>query len=450
MHEEHAALLHALDPATLGGRVRAARVARGLTQTQLGGDGVSTGYVSRIESGERRPTLAVLTTLASRLDTTVDHLLRGISGSAYDELRLALDYAELALENGEAVDAESQARSALERARAAGQDALVLRAESLVARGLENQGRLNEAIEIWEHAIERATGPDLIAAGIALSRCYRESGDLALAIEVGERIEATITASGLDGTDDAVRLAMTIAAALYERGDLNQAARRCNRAIETAERLDSPAARSAAYWEASIVQARRGDVAAASQLAGRALALLAEGNDRRNLARLRIQVTRLMLRTDEPDPNLILRQAETARAELTTTSASAADVTMNDLTLAQAHLQAGDAGLAAEIAERALATCPPDAILAQVEGWVTLGRAHSAQGDTDTALLSYHRGVEVLEAIGASRAAAQLWFDLAGLLEDADDHTTARFAYRQAAEATGLQRQLRTTGVPVG
>jgi ribosome-binding protein aMBF1 (putative translation factor) len=48
-------LLKEIDPAELGQRIRAARVAKGWTQTQLAGDDISVGYVSRIESGQRRP-----------------------------------------------------------------------------------------------------------------------------------------------------------------------------------------------------------------------------------------------------------------------------------------------------------------------------------------------------------------------------------------------------------
>ena len=42
-------------PPSSGSGIRAARVAKGWTQTQLAGDDISVGYVSRIESGQRRP-----------------------------------------------------------------------------------------------------------------------------------------------------------------------------------------------------------------------------------------------------------------------------------------------------------------------------------------------------------------------------------------------------------
>ena len=77
-------------------------------------------------------------------------------------------------------------------------------------------------------------------AGIALSRVYRESGDLGRAIDTGERILADLAGSGLDSCDEAVQLAVTIAAAYFERGDSGHAVRICRAAIAKAEALGSP------------------------------------------------------------------------------------------------------------------------------------------------------------------------------------------------------------------
>ena len=67
MDVRDADLLKELDPAELGQRIRAARVAKGWTQTQLAGDDISVGYVSRIESGQRRPNSQTLDDLVSSL-----------------------------------------------------------------------------------------------------------------------------------------------------------------------------------------------------------------------------------------------------------------------------------------------------------------------------------------------------------------------------------------------
>src|ERR1700760_3568771 len=146
MDSREAALLKDIDPAELGNRIRAARVAKGLTQGQLAGGGISVGYVSRIESGQRRPIASVLDDLSARLMIPVDHLLRGVSAREYDEIKLALDYAELSLESGEHVEAEAQARQALDRASVASQSEMQARGHFLIARSLEGQGLLDDAI----------------------------------------------------------------------------------------------------------------------------------------------------------------------------------------------------------------------------------------------------------------------------------------------------------------
>lgn len=60
-------------PAELGRRIRTLRIGLGLTQQQVLGS--SPGYLSRIETGQRRPAPAVLEQIAAMLKTTVDELL---------------------------------------------------------------------------------------------------------------------------------------------------------------------------------------------------------------------------------------------------------------------------------------------------------------------------------------------------------------------------------------
>ena len=105
MSDDLATLLSAVDPAVLGRRIKLARVAHELTQGQLAGDLASVAYVSRIESGKRRPDLALLESLARRLGTTAVSLLTGAPDPTEDRIRVALDHADLALRGGELADA---------------------------------------------------------------------------------------------------------------------------------------------------------------------------------------------------------------------------------------------------------------------------------------------------------------------------------------------------------
>jgi transcriptional regulator with XRE-family HTH domain len=440
MDTSDSVLLQEIDPRLLGSRLRAARLSRGWTQTDLAGDLVSVGYVSRLESGQRRPNAEVLEGLASRLDIAIDELLRGPTARQQDKVKLALDYAELSLEAGDVVEAESRARESRDRALAMPHQGLANRATFLIARALEKQGSIDDAILELESLLSLEMASLLsIQAAIALSRCYRESGDLNQAIDCGERLLEQLTGTPLESTDESVQLAVTIAAAYHGRGDTGQAIRLCRRAIDKADLLESPKARASAYWNASMMEAERGSVRDAIPLAERALALLSDGQDGRNLGRLRLAVADLQLQLDPPQVGEAVANLDRAELELQRSSASAIDLARNQLFRARAILLSGDHDLArtacaAMVAE--LVELAPE--LAAVARTIE-GQAAAAMGDLEEAKSLYRHAVMLLTGIGSDRNAAQLWFELAGLLEEIGDLGTARTAYRSAAASVGLR-----------
>ena len=440
MEASDSVLLQEIDPRVLGSRLRAARLAHGWTQTDLAGELCSVGYVSRLESGQRRPNAAVLESLASRLGIAIDELLRGPTARQQDKLTLALDYAELSLESGDVVEAESRARDARDRALAMPHPDLAARAGFLIARALEQQGSVDDAILELE-PIVASDAPSLLAvkAAIALSRCYRESGDLNQAIDCGERLLTQLEGTPLEATDESVQLAVTIAAAHYQRGDTGQAVRICRRAIDKADTLDSPVAKASAYWNASMMEADRGSVRDALPLAERALTLLTEGADGRNLVRLRLAVADLHLQLDPPQVSEAADVLDQADEELASTSATALDVARSRLTRARTLLLSGRyqeaRGSSAMIAEEMQQVSPELAALART----IQGQAAAALGNVEEAKTLYRHAVMLLTGIGADRDAAQHWMEIAGLLEEIGDLDTARMAYRSAAAAVGLR-----------
>jgi transcriptional regulator with XRE-family HTH domain len=86
---------HYDDPARVGARLHEAREAAGLSQRDLAFPGCSAAYISRIERGERVPSLQVLRELARRvhvseqalafgrepLDDTVAERIRGVEAA---------------------------------------------------------------------------------------------------------------------------------------------------------------------------------------------------------------------------------------------------------------------------------------------------------------------------------------------------------------------------------
>src|SRR3954447_20968826 len=59
----------------IGARIRAARLAAHLTQQELAGDRYTKAYISALELGHAKPSMAALDYLAPRLGTTPDKLL---------------------------------------------------------------------------------------------------------------------------------------------------------------------------------------------------------------------------------------------------------------------------------------------------------------------------------------------------------------------------------------
>ena len=72
---------HVDNPRAVGERLKAAREAAGLSQRQLSFSGCSPAYISRIESGDRIPSLQLLRELGRRLGVSEDFLATGVDAS---------------------------------------------------------------------------------------------------------------------------------------------------------------------------------------------------------------------------------------------------------------------------------------------------------------------------------------------------------------------------------
>ncbi len=340
MDARQADLLRKIDPAVLGQRLRAARVAKGMTQTDLAGADVSVGYVSRIEAGQRRPNLQVLSDLCVRLGTPAEQLLMGVAPQELEAIKLNLDFAELSLESGQPEAAELQARDALEAA-----DAAALKRARL-PRPVPDRPRTRVAgpDRRRDHRARALLSPRVgnvlqIKVGIALSRCYRESGDFSKAVEVGEMMLEHLEDTPLDKTDESVQLAVTLAAAYFDRGDTGQAVRVCRKAIAKAEKLESPMARASAYWNASAFEAEQGSVSDAIPLAERALALLGRGPGRPQPRSTAHNLGIMQLQLDPPQIDEAQQHLRAGgRGDSQSAAPARSDIGRNELAQARAHL----------------------------------------------------------------------------------------------------------------
>src|SRR5712691_7405206 len=109
---------HIDDPAAVAQRLKEARQRAGLNQRQLAFPGCTPAYISRIEAGDRIPSLQILRELGSRLGVSADYLATGREHGPIAGASALLD-AEVALRLDDLETAERLYQEALEHDRGA-------------------------------------------------------------------------------------------------------------------------------------------------------------------------------------------------------------------------------------------------------------------------------------------------------------------------------------------
>ena len=425
------------NPSSVGERVRALRLSRKLSQSQLAGPDLSDSYVSLIESGKRTPTRGVIAILADRLGCTPEFLADGAEPEHLTHGRLRLHQARLALLAGDGDDAA--ARFATLAGRTADDDpALAWTARHGRAGALERLGRVTEAIACLEELRERAEArPDrlpILPLIIDLCRCYYRAGDLALSVELGEQAVDRLRSFGLERGPEMLGVAAVLILAYGEHGD-----------AETAARLGAGLADDTAPEPTPLDYLAAGDVAAGQGFVGDAVYLCERAAWREGRADLAVQSAwfalgygELLLRMDPPQPGRAA--AMLARAERGFTGDRLAGAACASAQARAAILEdrPDDALRLATGALDALSGMTERTPVATARTHVVIGRARSRLDDTDGARTAFHTAGRVLSAVPPSREAARTWRELGDLLGELDDTDGMADAYRRALEAAGM------------
>ena len=423
---------------TLGQRLRALRIERGLSQADLAGDLVSPSYVSLIESDRRSPEQDVLDGLARRLGCSALYLESGVAPEELNELRLRLQFASIARTNGSLNEARDQFKELVHAA--SGE----IRHEATWGLALTEEalGNFHETVAHLDALLDAArTGepgaPGLLTLFVARCRIYRNAGDFARSIEVGEAALREVSELGLQGTEDEIRLASTLVGSYFRRGDLFSAQHLASQVIERAEKLNSREAQGNAYWNASLVSAARGQLNLALELAAKTLALLAESAPTKNLAGMRVTYAWLLLRSDPP--RIDEAEALLGRAHEVFTALSAGSSLANcETEMARCALLRGNFDEAAEIAGRAIARCA-DGSPDQAQPRLLSGLALTLSGRPDEGIALAAKAAELMAALGSGLDAAQAWRELAEALIQTGRSEQAIDALRKAADFAGAR-----------
>jgi transcriptional regulator with XRE-family HTH domain len=282
-----------LEQPGFGRRLKSLRLERGLSQSELADGGLSTGYLSRLESGARKPTNQIVDHLAKRL---------GVPASTFETAPAPSSLAQCVAAVISAVPGDDRAEALADALHADKTRDVALRWQALwlLSRMRGTQGRHKE-----ELALLTELGPLSDELGSAelrarvytqLSRCARALGHNAKAREYA--VQAYALADRLSVTDRAGVL-QALVSAEAEAGLLTEARTHADELCELTEH-ETSTLRIEALWVAATVRIRQGDYSAALTVLERALQGLTGSADLMLWTRLRLAAASLYLQITPP------------------------------------------------------------------------------------------------------------------------------------------------------
>ncbi|TDE10080.1 helix-turn-helix domain-containing protein [Jiangella asiatica] len=431
-------------PTPVGQRIRSRRLELGLSQAEIAEGMLSPSYVSLVESGRRQPAASALAHIAERLRIDVEYLRDGVDASVRTKARLSLGRAEMALREGRAEEAYEQFTELVGDPGLNDEQSRSARLGRALSRELKGdlEGAIDLLSELADEARQTPAVQSWLDVAIALTRCYDRAGDFDMAIQIGEEARRSAADLGLESTDEYIRLGCTVLGAYGGRGDMVRSKALAAELVAAADRIGTPQTRGAAYWNASLVAESRGELALALNLVDRALAMFGEGDDLRNLARLRVAHAWLLLQGSEPEPQKSLEILDGV-AENIKRYGGKTDIANFHVRRADALLQLGrldEARTAAESALSELGDQQPRVVTALAQ--LSLARILRAQGEVDESIRVAALAASMLESMGASRVAASAWRELADLYRELGRADEALDAYDNALRSVRVAPRL--------
>ena len=364
----------------------------GLSQRDLAVAGCTAAYISRIEAGDRIPSLQLLRRLGELLGVSADYLA---TGAERIEESGDIVQAEAALRFGENELAEQLFRDALSRPLSRTER---IRAQAGLGQIAFTRDDLQTAIELLERALELADGsyePELAAVADTLGRAYATVGDHESSIALFTRW--LDQAKARDDVIEVARFSILLANALIDSGAFARAQELLGSAVELAAKWDDPFLRARLYWSQSRLHGLRGEGALAVRYARKALEILELTEHTSYLGRAHHLLAFLEIEEGNAQEALdLLRRGRRLLGD----EASKLEIAKFKLEEARALARIGEAEEAGAIAMQTmplLAECdPPDAGRA----YLTLAEVFEQIGERPRALELCELAVEVLEQNG--------------------------------------------------
>jgi transcriptional regulator with XRE-family HTH domain len=264
----------------IGARLRAARIRVGLTQAQLAGDRYTSAYISALELGHAKPSMAALQFISERLSVSVSSIL---DSDPKGWTRLEADIQLAAGEWQAALDGYSQL---------AGGTIAVDRAEILrgTAEALVRLGQASDAVAVATEAaqlFERLRRPsDAALATYWLAFAHYREENLAEARALLVPLLASVRSGTIQPRELEFRILTALGAVEYSEGAYHRALAYLEEAAARGHDLDARSRGSDLFSQAVSYQAS-GDFEASIRTGLQSMALLTQAHAEREVASLK-------------------------------------------------------------------------------------------------------------------------------------------------------------------
>jgi tetratricopeptide (TPR) repeat protein len=398
---------HVDSPAAVGQRLKDARELAGLSQRQLSFSGCSPAYISRIESGDRIPSLQLLRELGKRLGVSEDYLATGAGDRGVRGAELA--QAEVALRLDELDAAEELFEQILGSAVT---DAEKAEAHAGLGQLASRRGNPREAIKFLERARGMTDRMMRAAVAEALGRAYAMVGELESAIGVFQA--ALDEADAREDDIETMRFAVLLASALIDTGNLGRAEELLGRALALGDKSQDPLVRARLYWSQSRLHAERNDQDTAADYARRALEILLLTEDTYRTARGHQLLAHIELDRGNADEALILLERGWPLLERSGNKLERAQYRLEEArALAMLERSEEAAALAMQVSGLISDAAPEDA----ARSYTVLGNVYEELGESSRAREVYELAAELLEPRNPNRFLIEVYSKLAELAE---------------------------------
>jgi tetratricopeptide (TPR) repeat protein len=406
---------------SIGERIRRLRKERGLTQRDLAGPGASYAYLSRIEGGQRRPSIRVIRLLADRLDVNAEYLETGRDVPEQAERELRLNDADLELRLGR--DLERARTTLAELIEEDPGDGIATRARAALGILAAREGDHAEAVRQLEAATAGIRPRARSDVYETLAASYVALGSYSKAEALLERCEEAVEDVMLK-----VRYRSFLGMTFMSTGRTDRARAVLAEAVELADDYAVPSARVVLYWTLARAAWMERDSSSALSYMSRAIALLETTEDTLQLARAHLTCGQFCnLDGEYRQAGRYLDRAE----RLLELSGDSDDLGILHAEQAKRLAELGAVEEAIRRATEAERLLEGDLRYAPT-AWHALGVAYAKAGDFAAADPYFRRCVETQAELGQWRQASQAARDRANALRAAGRGEEAFDALEQA------------------